>query len=377
MDALSAESSSETTSQFTLFLCGNVMTGRGIDQVLPYHCEPQLYEPHVRNALEYVKLAERAHGAIPRPVDFSYVWGCALELLDTMRPAARIINLETSVTTSEQAEPKGINYRMHPGNVPVLTHAGVDCCTLANNHVLDWGQNGLQETLDTLASAQIAVAGAACDLDSARAPAHLSLADDYSLAVFACASGDSGVPPNWAATPHGPGVWRISDFSDRTVDAIAQVVDAHRLPRSLTILSIHWGTNWGYEIPAEHRRFAHALIERAGIDLIFGHSSHHPRAIERYRKKLILYGCGDVLNDYEGIAGKLQCRSDLVLMYFPMLDARTGELNRLELVPLQIRSFRLTRPAQPDRMWLARVLDRECRVFGGHVTLYDNVLVYE
>jgi poly-gamma-glutamate synthesis protein (capsule biosynthesis protein) len=161
------------------------------------------------------------------------------------------------------------------------------------------------------------------------------------------------------------------------VDSIAQVVGAHRPPRSLTVLSIHWGTNWGYDIPAEHRRFAHALIERAGIDLIFGHSSHHPRAIERYRSKLILYGCGDFLNDYEGITGKEQFRSDLVLMYFPMLDARTGELNRLELLPLHIRNFRLTRPAQPDRMWLARVLDRECRVFGGHVTLFDDVLVYE
>ena len=374
MDALNAQ---PPTRQFTLFLCGDVMTGRGIDQVLPFHSEPQLYEPHVRNALEYVKLAERAHGAIPRPVDFSYVWGCALEVLDVMRPVARIINLETSVTTSEQAEPKGINYRMHPGNVPVLTRAGVDCCTLANNHVLDWGENGLQETLDTLASAQIAVAGAARDLDSARAPASLPLVDDYSLAVFACASGDSGVPPNWAATPRQPGVWRLPDFSDRTVDSIAQVVGAHRPPRSLTVLSIHWGTNWGYDIPAEHRRFAHALIERAGIDLIFGHSSHQPRAIERYRSKLILYGCGDFLNDYEGIAGKEQFRSDLVLMYFPMLDARTGELNRLELLPLHIRNFRLTRPAQPDRMWLARLLDRECRVFGGHVTLFDDVLVYE
>jgi poly-gamma-glutamate synthesis protein (capsule biosynthesis protein) len=142
-------------------------------------------------------------------------------------------------------------------------------------------------------------------------------------------------------------------------------------------MSIHWGGNWGFEISPEHRRFAHALIDRAGIDLIHGHSSHHPRAIEVHSNKLILYGCGDFLDDYEGIRGHEQYRADLVLMYFPMLAAGTGELNRLELLPLQIRNFRLNHPGRADRVWLARVLDRECRVFGGRVTLYDDVLVLE
>src|SRR5262245_41487828 len=347
-----------------LFLGGDVMTGRGIDQVLPCRSDPQLFEPYVRNAGDYVNLAEHAHGRIPRPIDFSYVWGDALEALDVMRPAARIINLETSITTSEQAHPKDINYRMHPGNVQVLAHAAIDCCALANNHVLDWGKDGLKETLATLGTAGIPVAGAGVDLASAQSPARLPLTHDYALAVFSCGAGDSGVPPDWAATPSQPGVWRLPDFSDQTVESVAAVVKARRSPRTITILSIHWGSNWGYEIPAEHRRFAHALIDRAGIDLIYGHSSHHPRAIEVYRNKLILYGCGDFLNDYEGIAGNEQFRSDLALMYFPKLDAKTGELNRLELLPLQIRNFRLTRPSQADRGWLARVLDRECRVFG-------------
>lgn len=65
-------------------------------------------------------------------------------------PDFRIINLETSITTSEDWAPKDIHYRMHPANIPCLTVAKVDCCVLANNHVLDWGRSGLVETLETL-----------------------------------------------------------------------------------------------------------------------------------------------------------------------------------------------------------------------------------
>src|SRR6185369_10966599 len=153
------------------------MTGRGVDQVLPHPSEPTLYEPYVRSAIDYVTLAERAHGAIPRLVPDSYIWGAALDALDVMRPAARVINLETSITVSEDAAPKDINYRMQPRNVSVFTRAGIDCCTIANNHILDWGDAGLQETLTTLASAKIAVAGGGADLTTAQTPAVVPLTD--------------------------------------------------------------------------------------------------------------------------------------------------------------------------------------------------------
>ena len=59
----------------TLFLCGDVMTGRGIDQALPHPGDPQLYEPSIDDASEYVKLAELANSPLPDPIDFSYIWG--------------------------------------------------------------------------------------------------------------------------------------------------------------------------------------------------------------------------------------------------------------------------------------------------------------
>src|SRR5579863_8408220 len=118
-------------------LCGDVMAGRGIDQILLYPENPVLYEPAVRDAHAYVYLAERVNGPIPRPVDGAYLWGDALAELQRAGMDARIINLETSLTASKDAWPgKGIHYRMHPRNIGCLTTARIDCCCLANNHVL-------------------------------------------------------------------------------------------------------------------------------------------------------------------------------------------------------------------------------------------------
>ena len=364
----------DTPDALTLFLCGDVMTGRGVDQVFARACPPDLYEPNVRSALEYVELAERANGAIPRPVDHAYVWGDALEVLAAVRPAARIINLETAITCNDEPDPKGINYRMHPANVGVLTAAGIDCCVLANNHVLDWGEAGLMETLDVLAAAGIAAAGAGCNAAAASAPTLLDAPGGARILVLGIGAADSGIPRRWAAGDEKPGVHLLQDYSGREVERIAGMIGAMKRPGDVVIASIHWGANWGYGIPHEHRRFAHALIDDAGVDIVHGHSSHHPKAVEVYRDRPILYGCGDFLDDYEGIRGYEEFRTELTLMYFPMLDPRNGRLLRLVMAPLRIRRFRLERAAEPDRAWLRVTLDRECRRFGGRVVLRDGVL---
>src|SRR4029453_17950169 len=96
----------------TLFVCGDVMTGRGIDQVLPHPSDPLLHEPYVRSALDYVELATRPHGPIPRAVDFAYPWGDALAELVRAAPEVRIVNLETAVTRSDARLPKRIHSQM-------------------------------------------------------------------------------------------------------------------------------------------------------------------------------------------------------------------------------------------------------------------------
>jgi poly-gamma-glutamate synthesis protein (capsule biosynthesis protein) len=355
------------TGPLTLFLCGDVMTGRGIDQVLPRSVHPRLHERWAKSALDYVALAEKKNGPIPRPVDFAYIWGDALEVLKRYAPEARIINLETAVTTSAENWPnKGIHYRMHPKNVRCLTTAGIRCCVLANNHVLDWGRPGLAETLATLGT-DLQTAGAGRDLAEAAAPAVLPASGNGRLLVFGFGHESSGIPRSWAAGENRPGVNLLDRLSEGNIERIAKRVRTVKKAGDVVVASIHWGGNWGYRVPDEHRRFAHRLIERAAIDVVHGHSSHHPKGIEVHRDRPILYGCGDFVNDYEGISGHEEYRGDLSLMYFPRLDRASGKLVALEMVPMQMRRFRLRRASADDARWLAKTLDRESARFGCRV----------
>lgn len=346
----------------TLFLAGDVLTGRGVDQILPHPGVPHLFEGYAQSALDYVELAEQVHGPIARRVDFSYIWGAALAELDRAQPDVRIVNLETAVTAAEDAWPgKGIHYRMHPANLPCLSAARIDCCVLANNHVLDWGYAGLIESLQTLHRQGIKTAGAGRNAGEAAAPAVITTARNARMLVYAFCTRDSGVLAEWAADERQAGVNLLRDLSPASADAIARQVQMLKHPGDLVVASIHWGGNWGYAIAADQRAFAHRLIDRAQVDLVHGHSSHHAKGIEVYRGKLILYGCGDFLNDYEGIHGHEQYRGDLALMYFPTLDRSTGRLLRLTLVPLRIRRFQLEPASAEDVHWLLGVLNREGR----------------
>ena len=365
--------SGDKTRLLTLFLCGDVMTGRGIDQILPHPGNPQLYEPYIRDARDYVRLAERTNGPVKQPVEFAYPWGDALAELERAVPDVRIINLETAITVSDRYRPKGINYRMHPANIGCLTAAGVDCCALANNHVLDWGVAGLQETLATLDVAGIRRAGAGRDLEEAMAPAVISVPGKGRVLVFSCGFESSGIGRSWAAASQRPGVQLLPDLSMASVDTLAEQVRHVKRAGDIAIVSIHWGGNWDYSIPHLQRDFAHGLIDRAGVDVIHGHSSHHIKGIEVYKERPILYGCGDLLSDYEGITGHEEFRGELGLMYFLSLEPATGRLQRFEMTPTRLRKLRINRALREEAQWLVDVLNREGRPLGTRAILGEDL----
>jgi poly-gamma-glutamate synthesis protein (capsule biosynthesis protein) len=353
-----------------LFLCGDVMPGRGVDQILAHPGDPRIREPCLSTATAYVELAEQANGPIPRRVLPDYVWGDALPAITAADVDLRIVNLESSVTARGRPVPKGINYRMNPANADALAVARISCCVLANNHVLDWGVEGLLDTLASLAGAGIAVAGAGRDGQAAAAPAVIE-AGGRPVRVFGFGLGDSGIPAGWAAGAGRPGIRRLADLSDATVDGIAAAAAAQRRPGDLAVASLHWGGNWGYEVSGAQRRFAHRLIDEAGFDLVHGHSSHHAKAIEIHHGRPILYGCGDFLNDYEGIAGDERYRGDLAVGYVCRLGA-DGTLESLTLLPFRIRRFRLQHADEAERAWLLATLDRECARFDCRVVADDG-----
>lgn len=357
-----------TADTVTLLLTGDVMTGRGIDQVMPHPVSPELYEGWVRDARDYVRLAEQVNGPIAAPVPPDYVWGDALAEMDRLAPGARIVNLETAITRSGTPWPgKGIHYRMSPAHVGLLGAARIDACSLANNHVLDWGAAGLAETLATLRAAGVATAGAGATLDEAWAPAVLPLSSDSRALVYAAAGPDCGVPTEWAPDTRHGGVALLPRLDEPAVHAWAARVQSQRRAGDVVIASLHWGANWVDAVPQAHRRFAHRLIELGAADVVHGHSSHHPLPMEVHRGKPVLYGCGDLINDYEGIRPQKRHRSDLGCLYGLTLERSGGQLRALELVPLQARRLRLGPPDATLREALRGELNEGCSALGTRI----------
>lgn len=344
-----------------LVLTGDVMTGRGIDQILPHPGRPEIYEPAVRDAREYIRLAEDTSGEIHRPVSFEYIWGDALTALQTSRIDFKIINLETAITQSGHFAPKGINYRMNPENIEVLRAFGVNVCLLANNHILDWGEEGFRETLEVLKTNDIQFAGAGENITAAEQPAILKTAAGR-VVVFAYAHPSSGVPLSWQAQEKRAGVNLLDDLNQKSINRAKSNIDAIRQKGDFIIFSVHWGPNWGYRISPEFVHFAHNLIDFAGVDLVFGHSSHHFQGLEIYRdNKLIIYGAGDFMNDYQGIGGFEQFRPDLCLAYCPDIDVAERNLVSLSVMPFQIKKFRLHSASFKDVAWVLAVLRRQSK----------------
>jgi poly-gamma-glutamate capsule biosynthesis protein CapA/YwtB (metallophosphatase superfamily) len=270
------------SSPVKLFLCGDVMAGRGIDQALPYPVPPVLYESWVKNAKDYLHIAEQKNGKIETPLTWDYIWGDALKAWEENQPDLKLINLETSITTFPEPWPgKGINYRMNPKNIQVLKIAGIDYCSLANNHTLDWGRPGLKETLQTLRTANIRYSGAGLNSEEAGVPAVFNLEKGRVL-VFSYATQSSGVPKLWQAKSGLPGVNFLHGLGETEISQIKQTIGKVKKKGDVVVFSIHWGGNWGFSIPAEHREFAYNLLDDASIDLIYGHSSHHPLGLKIY-----------------------------------------------------------------------------------------------
>ena len=270
------------------------------------------------------------------------------------RPHARIVNLETSITHSDAFEPKGINYRMSPENAGCLTAAGRRLLRPGQQPCSRLGPGRPPRHFEHLG--EIAHQDRRRRAAILRRPKPRPSSRSRTRAVCSCSRWRpkrAASRRHWAADAGRAGVNLLSSLSEATVGSIVDELAEIRRPRDVVVVSIHWGPNWGYPIPKDQRRFAHALIEEAGVSIVHGHSSHHAKAIEVYENRLILYGCGDFLNDYEGIAGYEEFRGDLSLMYFADVDAADGRLRALDMTPLKIRRLQLSRALARGRRLVA------------------------
>jgi poly-gamma-glutamate synthesis protein (capsule biosynthesis protein) len=168
-----------------------------------------------------------------------------LALLDDAAPDVRVINLETAITADgEFAEHQAVCYRMHPDNQRALTAFRPDVCALANNHILDFGYQGLADTILALTQPGIQGPGAGPDLLIARRPAAVTVHDEHRVLIGSVAMKSAGVPESWAAQRDRPGVWLVRDLSSRVADDVAAGVLAHKRDGDVAIVSVHWDPTW-------------------------------------------------------------------------------------------------------------------------------------
>lgn len=305
-----------------LCLAGDVMLGRGVDQSLAGpHANPTIFESSIKDARHYALLSgiDTSKETLPEP------WGDLSIVLRVDNPDAIILNLETALTAREPGEPwnKGINYRAHPSRALFLNMLPDPIvASLANNHVLDWGIEGLIDTLQALDQHNILHVGAGRNLHEAQKPATLSIRGS-NVSVWGACDVSSGVPREWAATASRPGVWLLGSDLSTPLEASHEILSVTQSD-GIKIVTLHHGPNWAPLAPDEWtRRFAHHLID-GGIDVVHFHSSHHPRTFEVYKGRLIVYGQGDLINDYEGIS-EPQPRVLLTLI----LNKHQGQVKRL------------------------------------------------
>ncbi|KAI9661928.1 MAG: hypothetical protein M1821_009168 [Bathelium mastoideum] len=336
---------------FQLIFTGDVMLGRLIDQLLPTH----VHEPSEQQFVQRIKRSNPALGNY----SISTPWGNVLPLLQSAD--LRLINLETSMTSHDIKWPnKVFNYRMHPANVEVLKTANIDYTSLANNHTLDFGEQGLFETVETLRSANISFAGAGLCSEEAQRPATITISGNvnsghrgHRVNVFSA----SDHPSDWARVPS----FHLIDYSTATKRRLKQLISEHNeaTTPSLTVFSVHWGPNYSWQPAEEIRDLAHFLIDECGVDIIHGHSSHHVQGIERYKPgKLIIYGCGDFIEDY---AVTPDYRNDLSAVWRVAVreeaernDRDSLVVEQVEIFPTRINNFRaqLLDDKDSDHQWV-------------------------
>lgn len=219
-----------------------------------------------------------------------YIWG---DLLPILRATdLNIINLEAALTRHNQTVPKTFHFKADPQNVSALKDANIHLVNLANNHVLDYGEEGLLETLEILRSAGILFVGAGKNSREAARPVILT-AKGLSIGVL----GFTDNEPRWKAGTSKPGVNYIDIAQKNDREFALSCIREAKKEADFIVVSIHWGPNLKATPGQLYTTFAQAMID-CGASLVHGHSAHNFQGIERRGPKLIFYDTGDFVDDY-------------------------------------------------------------------------------
>jgi poly-gamma-glutamate synthesis protein (capsule biosynthesis protein) len=242
--------------------------------------------------------------------------GGAGEVREYLRGAdLTLANLENPMIRDAVWHPEDTTFTGDLRLLPVLEQGGIDGVTLGNNHILDAGTSGLEETIVHLDEAGIAHAGAGMDLAEAREPMIFDLGGTK-VGVLSYL----GVPSyDWAwATETAPGTAPL------LTDVMREDVQRLRSRVDVVVVSPHWGKEYIATPEPWQVEFAHAAVD-AGADIFVGGHAHWPKGIEVYEDKPIFYGVGNFLLDQSwseetstGIFAEITLYEDRAIQFRPV-----------------------------------------------------------
>jgi len=299
------------------------------------------------------------------------VWGSVLERLRSLD--GLVINLECCLSTRGQQWQRTyrpFHFRADPDwAIPALERAGVDVCTLANNHILDYEEVALRDTLAELDDAGIARTGAGETIDEALEPAVRTIGDtdtsdgDLEIAVI----GLTDNTPEYAADEDSPGTaWIEIEVSDtETRRRVRETLErARETSPDLLVASLHWGPNMVTEPPESFREFGRWLVEE-GVDVVHGHSAHVFQAIEIREGQPIIYDAGDFVDDYRVDP---ELRNDRSFLFVLSVTA-DGDLTDLRLYPTEIDDCAVHEASPGGAEWSRKRMRNLSEPFG---TTFDR-----
>lgn len=293
-----------------------------------------------------------------RPVEA--VWG---DLLDRLRSLdGLVVNLECCLSTRGEEwtrTNRRFHFRASPERaVPALSRAGVDVAALANNHVLDYEEAALADTLDHLDDAGIARAGVGMTVAEARRPAVVTVGNvDVAVVSF------TDNTPEYAAGPDDPGTAYVEINIDReeTRRAVREsLAAASDGDPDLLVASLHWGPNMRERPPKNAREFARWLVEE-GVDVVHGHSAHVFQGVEILDGAVVLYDTGDFVDDY---AVDPELRNDRSFLFEVRVAADSGRVETLRLLPTEIDDCAVHEADERAAEWSRNRMRRLSEPFG-------------
>jgi poly-gamma-glutamate synthesis protein (capsule biosynthesis protein) len=283
---------SNKTEEAQIAIAGDVMLGRNINEAM-----------------------------LNKPAE--YFWGDVIGKIN--EADLFLVNLECVLTDSEEKSEivKSFYFKASPERaVKVLEAGGTDVVNLANNHVLDFKEKGMNDTLSSLDKAGIKHVGAGSLEEAGKIER---------IEVNGIKIGIIGVTDNrneWKVEGDKQGI-NYYEINNESARKLGEKIREARDNFDLIILTIHWGPNLRTDPSEEFREFAKEMVA-SGVDIIHGHSSHMFQGVEVYKNKIIIYDSGEFLDDY----GHNELK--LYQSFLFLINIKDKKIANLEMLPVFI-----------------------------------------